>query len=169
MPARGVLTSRLGASKMFADLAREVAPVNPDVEKVAEVGRPPWAESGGVIQESGSERDGMRSGAARSARRRSADDTRAGRERAFGNEEVTGSVQGHTTRSIELRAGGWPAVAAVAIVPVRSTLLIEAGDQRYAIRGGRLAHWKSTAAGRNLSAAPGRGCGTGSPRRRARP
>ena len=32
------MTSRLGASKMFADLAREVAPVNPDVGKLAEVG-----------------------------------------------------------------------------------------------------------------------------------
>ena len=32
------VTSRLGASKMFADIAREVAPVNPDVEKLAEVG-----------------------------------------------------------------------------------------------------------------------------------
>ncbi len=31
------MTSRLGASKMFADLAREVAPKNPDVEKLAEV------------------------------------------------------------------------------------------------------------------------------------
>jgi quercetin dioxygenase-like cupin family protein len=32
------MTSRLGASKMFADMAREVAPVNPDLEKLAEVG-----------------------------------------------------------------------------------------------------------------------------------
>ena len=32
------MTSRLGASKMFTDLAREVAPVNPDVAKLAEVG-----------------------------------------------------------------------------------------------------------------------------------
>jgi len=32
------MTSRLRASKMFADLAREVAPVNPDVGKLAEVG-----------------------------------------------------------------------------------------------------------------------------------
>ena len=32
------VTSRLGASKMFADIAREVAPVNPDLEKLAEVG-----------------------------------------------------------------------------------------------------------------------------------
>lgn len=32
------MTSRLGASQMFADLAREVAPVNPDVAKLAEVG-----------------------------------------------------------------------------------------------------------------------------------
>ena len=32
------LTSRLGASKMFADIAREVAPVNPDLEKLAAVG-----------------------------------------------------------------------------------------------------------------------------------
>jgi len=32
------ITSRLGASKMFADMAREVAPVNPDVAKLAEVG-----------------------------------------------------------------------------------------------------------------------------------
>lgn len=33
------MTSRLGASRMFADMAREVAPVNPDLEKLAEVGR----------------------------------------------------------------------------------------------------------------------------------
>jgi hypothetical protein len=32
------MTSRRGASKMFTDLAREVAPANPDVEKTAEVG-----------------------------------------------------------------------------------------------------------------------------------
>ena len=32
------MTSRLGASKMFADLAREVEPVNPDLQKLAEVG-----------------------------------------------------------------------------------------------------------------------------------
>ena len=32
------MTSRLGASEMFADLAREVAPVDPDLEKLAEVG-----------------------------------------------------------------------------------------------------------------------------------
>lgn len=32
------MTSRLGASKFFADLAREVAPVNPDLEKLTEVG-----------------------------------------------------------------------------------------------------------------------------------
>jgi len=32
------MTSRLGASKMFTDLAREVAPVNPDLGKFAEVG-----------------------------------------------------------------------------------------------------------------------------------
>src|SRR5262249_5482977 len=32
------ITSRLGASRMFIDLAREVAPVNPDVGKLAEVG-----------------------------------------------------------------------------------------------------------------------------------
>lgn len=32
------MTSRLGASRMFADIAREVAPVNPDLEKLAEVG-----------------------------------------------------------------------------------------------------------------------------------
>ncbi len=32
------MTSRLGASRMFADLAREVAPVDPDLEKLAEVG-----------------------------------------------------------------------------------------------------------------------------------
>ena len=34
------MTSRLGASKMFADLAREVSPVNPDLEKLAAVGAP---------------------------------------------------------------------------------------------------------------------------------
>jgi len=32
------ITSRLGASAMFADMAREIAPVNPDLEKLAEVG-----------------------------------------------------------------------------------------------------------------------------------
>jgi quercetin dioxygenase-like cupin family protein len=32
------MTSRLGASKMFTDFAREVAPVNPDLDKLAEVG-----------------------------------------------------------------------------------------------------------------------------------
>jgi quercetin dioxygenase-like cupin family protein len=32
------VTSRLGASKLFTDLAREVAPVRPDLGKLAEVG-----------------------------------------------------------------------------------------------------------------------------------
>lgn len=32
------ITSRLGASKMFTDMAREIAPVDPDVTKLAEVG-----------------------------------------------------------------------------------------------------------------------------------
>jgi quercetin dioxygenase-like cupin family protein len=32
------MTSRPGAAKMFTELAREVAPVNPDVQKLAEVG-----------------------------------------------------------------------------------------------------------------------------------
>lgn len=32
------MTSRLGASKMFTDFAREVVPVNPDLGKLAEVG-----------------------------------------------------------------------------------------------------------------------------------
>jgi quercetin dioxygenase-like cupin family protein len=32
------MTSRLGASKLFTDFAREVAPVNPDLKKLAEVG-----------------------------------------------------------------------------------------------------------------------------------
>jgi hypothetical protein len=32
------MTSRLGASKMFADVAREVSPVNPDLERLTEVG-----------------------------------------------------------------------------------------------------------------------------------
>src|SRR5262249_1573775 len=32
------MTSRLGASRMFTDLAREVAPVNPDLGRLAEVG-----------------------------------------------------------------------------------------------------------------------------------
>jgi len=32
------MTSRLGASNMFADMAREIAPVNPDIAKLAEVG-----------------------------------------------------------------------------------------------------------------------------------
>jgi quercetin dioxygenase-like cupin family protein len=34
------MTSRLGASKLFTDLAREIAPVNPDLGKLAEVGAP---------------------------------------------------------------------------------------------------------------------------------
>jgi quercetin dioxygenase-like cupin family protein len=34
------MTSRLGASKLFTDLAREVSPVNPDLGKLAEVGAP---------------------------------------------------------------------------------------------------------------------------------
>jgi quercetin dioxygenase-like cupin family protein len=32
------ITSRLGASKMFTDMAREIAPVNPDLGQLAEVG-----------------------------------------------------------------------------------------------------------------------------------
>ncbi len=32
------MTSTLGASRMFADVAREVAPVNPDLAKLTEVG-----------------------------------------------------------------------------------------------------------------------------------
>jgi quercetin dioxygenase-like cupin family protein len=32
------ITSRLGASKMFTDMAREIAPVNPDLGRLAEVG-----------------------------------------------------------------------------------------------------------------------------------
>jgi quercetin dioxygenase-like cupin family protein len=32
------ITSRLGASRMFGDMAREIAPVNPDLEQLAEVG-----------------------------------------------------------------------------------------------------------------------------------
>jgi quercetin dioxygenase-like cupin family protein len=32
------MTSRLGASKLFTDLAREVAPVNPDLQRFVEVG-----------------------------------------------------------------------------------------------------------------------------------
>ncbi len=32
------MTSRLGASEMFTDMAREIAPVNPDLEKLREVG-----------------------------------------------------------------------------------------------------------------------------------
>lgn len=32
------MTSRLGASEMFTDIAREVAPENPDLEKLGEVG-----------------------------------------------------------------------------------------------------------------------------------
>jgi quercetin dioxygenase-like cupin family protein len=32
------MTSRLGASQMFTDMARELAPVNPDLEKLVEVG-----------------------------------------------------------------------------------------------------------------------------------
>jgi quercetin dioxygenase-like cupin family protein len=32
------MTSRLGASRMFADMARELAPVNPDLEALVEVG-----------------------------------------------------------------------------------------------------------------------------------
>ncbi|HUI25093.1 MAG TPA: cupin domain-containing protein [Candidatus Kryptonia bacterium] len=34
------MTSRLGASKMFTDMAREIDPVNPDLEKLAEVCAP---------------------------------------------------------------------------------------------------------------------------------
>jgi len=34
------MTSRLGASKMFADMAREIDPVNPDLAKLAEVCAP---------------------------------------------------------------------------------------------------------------------------------
>jgi quercetin dioxygenase-like cupin family protein len=33
------ITSRLGASRMFSDMAREIAPVNPDLGRLAEVGR----------------------------------------------------------------------------------------------------------------------------------
>jgi quercetin dioxygenase-like cupin family protein len=32
------ITSRLGASKMFTDMAREIAPVSPDLRQLAEVG-----------------------------------------------------------------------------------------------------------------------------------
>jgi quercetin dioxygenase-like cupin family protein len=32
------ITSRLGASKMFRDMAREIAPVSPDLKQLAEVG-----------------------------------------------------------------------------------------------------------------------------------
>ena len=32
------MTSRLGASKMFTDMAKEIAPVNPDLGQLAEVG-----------------------------------------------------------------------------------------------------------------------------------
>jgi len=32
------ITSRLGASEMFTDIAREIAPVNPDLGQLAEVG-----------------------------------------------------------------------------------------------------------------------------------
>lgn len=32
------ITSRLGASEMFADMAREIAPVDPDLGQLAEVG-----------------------------------------------------------------------------------------------------------------------------------
>lgn len=32
------MTSRLGASRMFTDMAREIAPVDPDLERLAEVG-----------------------------------------------------------------------------------------------------------------------------------
>lgn len=34
------MTSRLGASKMFTDMAREIDPVNPDLGRLAEVGDP---------------------------------------------------------------------------------------------------------------------------------
>ncbi len=34
------MTSRLGASQFFTDTAREVSPVNPDLGKLEEVGRP---------------------------------------------------------------------------------------------------------------------------------
>jgi hypothetical protein len=32
------ITSRLGASKMFTDMAQELAPVNPDLKDLVEVG-----------------------------------------------------------------------------------------------------------------------------------
>ena len=32
------MTSQLGASEMFTDMAREISPVNPDLEKLGEVG-----------------------------------------------------------------------------------------------------------------------------------
>ena len=32
------MTSRLGASRMFTDMAREIAPVDPDLDQLAEVG-----------------------------------------------------------------------------------------------------------------------------------
>ena len=32
------MTSRLGASKLFTDMARELPPVNPDLEQLAEIG-----------------------------------------------------------------------------------------------------------------------------------
>jgi hypothetical protein len=32
------ITSRLGASRMFTDMAREIAPVDPDLAQLAEVG-----------------------------------------------------------------------------------------------------------------------------------
>jgi quercetin dioxygenase-like cupin family protein len=32
------ITSRLGASRMFTDMAREIAPLDPDLEKLAQVG-----------------------------------------------------------------------------------------------------------------------------------
>ncbi len=34
------MTSRLGASRMFADMAREIAPEAPDLQRLAEVGMP---------------------------------------------------------------------------------------------------------------------------------
>ena len=34
------MTSRLGASKLFSDMAREISPINPDLEELAKVGAP---------------------------------------------------------------------------------------------------------------------------------
>ena len=44
------MTSRLGASEMFTEMAREIAPVNPDLAEARGGRRPPRDEAGGLIR-----------------------------------------------------------------------------------------------------------------------